>query len=152
MLFFFWFCIGLYFFTLLLFSITSHCVYYCILLVINALLSSVICYVLYGFSWYSLLFCLVYIGGVYILFIFVSVFNPNNSFVLYAGLDEYKILFCFVMCMCFSLFFFNYVELDFSNFLCTYSEGGLYICLCLTLVFSFIILSLVSSVKVMYYR
>nr|YP_007891016.1 NADH dehydrogenase subunit 6 [Versteria mustelae]BAN15700.1 NADH dehydrogenase subunit 6 [Versteria mustelae] len=152
MSFFFWLCISLYFFVLLLFSITSHCVYYCVFLVGNALLSSMICYMLYGFSWYSLLFCLVYIGGVYILFIFVSIFNPNNSFVLYSGLNVFGVLFCFVVSVGFCLFFSSYVELEFSNFLCSCSEGSLYVCLCLTLIFGFIILSLVGSVKIMYYR
>nr|YP_003001980.1 NADH dehydrogenase subunit 6 [Taenia multiceps]ACS37256.1 NADH dehydrogenase subunit 6 [Taenia multiceps] len=141
-----------YFFILLLFSLSSHCVYYCVLLVINALVSCLICYLVYGFSWYSLVFCLVYVGGVYILFIFVSVFNPNDSFAIYHKVGESSIVLCFViglLCMC---LFYSLVNTEFSNFLCTAVEGVFYVCLCLTLIFGFVVLSLLVSWKMNFYR
>nr|YP_009049027.1 NADH dehydrogenase subunit 6 [Taenia arctos]BAP10800.1 NADH dehydrogenase subunit 6 [Taenia arctos] len=144
--------ITFYFFVLSLFSLSSHCVYYCVLLVINALISCLICYFIYGFSWYSLIFCLVYIGGVYILFIFVSVFNPNDSFTIYHSVSEFNVVFGFVMSLLCVCLFYNLVSVEFSNFLCTVVEGGFYICLCLTLIFGFIVLSLLISWKMNFYR
>nr|YP_007890956.1 NADH dehydrogenase subunit 6 [Taenia ovis]BAN15616.1 NADH dehydrogenase subunit 6 [Taenia ovis] len=144
--------IASYFFVLLLFSLSSHCVYYCVLLVINALISCLICYLVYGFSWYSLVFCLVYVGGVYILFIFVSVFNPNDSFAIYHGVGESNIVLCFViglLCVC---LFYSLVNVEFSSSLCTVVEGSFYVCLCLTLIFGFVVLSLLVSWKMNFYR
>nr|YP_001527644.1 NADH dehydrogenase subunit 6 [Taenia saginata]AAV65592.1 NADH dehydrogenase subunit 6 [Taenia saginata] len=141
-----------YFFVLLLFSLSSHCVYYCVLLVVNALISCLICYLVYGFSWYSLVFCLVYVGGVYILFIFVSVFNPNDSFPIYHKVGESNVVLCFVvglLCVC---LFCGLVNVEFSSFLCTVVEGSFYVCLCLTLIFGFIVMSLLVSWKTNFYR
>nr|YP_001218778.1 NADH dehydrogenase subunit 6 [Echinococcus vogeli]BAF56532.1 NADH dehydrogenase subunit 6 [Echinococcus vogeli] len=143
----------MYFCVLMVFCYTSHCVYHCVLLVINALLASCICYVVYGFSWYSLLFCLVYVGGVYVLFIFVSVFSPNSNFVLYSGSLEIGALVCggFWLLVC-GFIFYSLVGGEFSGVLCSVSEGWLYLCLCMTLVFGFLVLSVVVSSKVNFYR
>nr|YP_009689731.1 NADH dehydrogenase subunit 6 [Anindobothrium anacolum]QEF29880.1 NADH dehydrogenase subunit 6 [Anindobothrium anacolum] len=142
-----------YFFLLSLFSMVSHPVYYCVLLVVNSMLCSFICYSLYGFSWYSLLFCLVYIGGVYILFVFVSVHNPNSSVVSYWNLNNFALVLSIFFCACCGLFIY-YLSLfaEFSSFLCSVNEGYFYICMCLTLLFGFFVLSLVMSVKVNHYR
>nr|UFQ89227.1 NADH dehydrogenase subunit 6 [Anindobothrium anacolum] len=142
-----------YFFLLSLFSMISHPVYYCVLLVVNSMLCSFICYSLYGFSWYSLLFCLVYIGGVYILFVFVSVHNPNSSVVSYWNLNNFALVLSIFFCVCCGLFIY-YLSLfaEFSSFLCSVNEGYFYICMCLTLLFGFFVLSLVMSVKVNHYR
>nr|UFQ88783.1 NADH dehydrogenase subunit 6 [Rhinebothroides sp. MZUSP 8015] len=143
-----------YFFCITLFSLISHPVYYCILLVINSLLSSFICYCVYGFSWYALLFCLVYIGGVYILFVFVSVHNPNSSVVSYWNFNSIGnflfIFFCLIIGSI--ILFYSSLECEFSSFLCSLSEGYFYLCMCLTLLFGFCILSLIMSVKINHYR
>ncbi|CDS36252.2 NADH dehydrogenase subunit 6 [Echinococcus multilocularis] len=143
----------MYFCVLVLFCFTSHCIYYCVLLVVNALLAGCICYVVYGFSWYSLLLCLVYIGGVYILFIFVSVFSPNSSFVLYSGAYGVSlwVLFGFGLFVC-SLVCYVLVKVEFRSVLCSAREGWLYLCLCLTLVFGFLVLSIILRSKVKFYR
>nr|BAV82569.1 NADH dehydrogenase subunit 6 [Taenia asiatica] len=141
-----------YFFVLLLFSLSSHCVYCCVLLVVNALISCLICYLVYGFSWYSLVFCLVYVGGVYILFIFVSVFNPNDSFAIYHKVGEFNVVLCFVVGLLCSCLLYGLVNIEFSNFLCTIVEGSFYVCLCLTLIFGFIVMSLLVSWKTNFYR
>nr|UEC44195.1 NADH dehydrogenase subunit 6 [Taenia tianguangfui] len=144
--------ISLYFFILILFSLSSHCVYYCILLVLNALVSGFICYLLYGYSWYSLIFCLVYIGGVYILFIFMSIFNPNDNFVSYYNLSIFSMIFMFIIGLLCAFVFYSLINIEFSMSLCTVSEGSFYLCLCLTLVFGFLVLSLIGGFKMNFYR
>nr|AAK82352.1 NADH dehydrogenase subunit 6 [Echinococcus equinus] len=143
----------MYFCVLVLFCFTSHSIYYCVLLVVNALLASCMCYTIYGFSWYSLLLCLVYVGGVYVLFIFVSVFSPNSSFVLYHSIWEVSIYvwFVFGLFMCVFIYY-ALVGSEFSGVLRSVSEGWLYLFLCLTLVFGFLVLSVVASNKVNFYR
>lgn len=142
-----------YFFCLVMFSLIRHPVYYCVLLVLKSLVCSFICYSIYGFSWYSLLFCLVYIGGVYILFVFVSVHNPNRSVVSYwkFGLVS-SFLTIFLVLMTGVVVYYVALNTEFSGFLCTVSEGPLYLCMCLTLLFGFFVLSLVMRVKLNHYR
>nr|UFQ88459.1 NADH dehydrogenase subunit 6 [Rhinebothriidae sp. DJM-2021] len=143
----------LYFSCLMLFSLVSHPVYYCILLVINSLICSFICYTVFGFSWYALLFCLVYIGGVYILFIFVSVHSPNSNALSYWSLTGGTSLLVF-LCLIVGggLISYSLTSIEFSGYLCSISEGYFYVCMCLTLLFGFFILSLIMSVKVNHYR
>nr|QXU59655.1 NADH dehydrogenase subunit 6 [Cephalochlamys namaquensis] len=147
------FCLFLYFISLLLFSAISHSVYYCILLVINSIICCFMCYLTFGFSWYALLFCLVYVGGVYILFIFVSVHSPNSSVIPYWSANLYSLLGVTFLCLVglSSSYFFS-SSYESSNYLCNLSEGSFYVCLCLMLVFGFIVLSLIMSVKENYYR
>nr|UFQ89035.1 NADH dehydrogenase subunit 6 [Scalithrium magniphalum] len=142
-----------YFFSLAMFSLVSHPVYYCILLVLNSLICSFICYSVYGFSWYSLLFCLVYIGGVYILFVFVSVHSPNSSVVSYWNFSYLGSFLIVFLCVAMGfLVCYMVANSEFSSFLCTLSEGYFYLCMCLTLLFGFFILSLIMSIKVNHYR
>nr|UFQ88999.1 NADH dehydrogenase subunit 6 [Acanthobothrium sp. MZUSP 8033]UFQ89011.1 NADH dehydrogenase subunit 6 [Acanthobothrium sp. MZUSP 8034]UFQ89023.1 NADH dehydrogenase subunit 6 [Acanthobothrium sp. MZUSP 8035] len=142
-----------YFFCLVMFSLISHPVYYCVLLVLNSLICSFICYGVYGFSWYSILFCLVYIGGVYILFVFVSVHSPNSSVVSYWNFSLiFSFLFIFFSIMAGVLVYYLSLNAEFSSFLCNISEGPLYLVMCLTLLFGFFVLSLVMSVKLNHYR
>nr|YP_007890980.1 NADH dehydrogenase subunit 6 [Taenia laticollis]BAN15640.1 NADH dehydrogenase subunit 6 [Taenia laticollis] len=143
---------ALYFINLVMFSFNSHCIYYCLLLVLNSLVSSLICYFVYGFSWYSLIFCLVYIGGVYVLFIFVSVFNPNDNLVGYEGLGIFVMWVLGFISLLGVLFCWGLINIEFSGLLCTVSEGWFYLGLCLTLVFGFVVLSLLCSFKLNFYR
>nr|YP_010286158.1 NADH dehydrogenase subunit 6 [Hydatigera sp. XHPW10]UKS07996.1 NADH dehydrogenase subunit 6 [Hydatigera sp. XHPW10] len=144
--------LSFYLFNLILFSFISNCIYYCILLIVNALLSSYIIYEVLGFSWYSLIFCLIYIGGVYVLFIFVSFFSPNDSGVVIYGLDLVSLVGVF-LCWVVSIFiFYNLSEFEMSSYLCSFNEVWLYICFGLMLMFGFIILSLLMSCKNGFYR
>lgn len=142
-----------YFLSLLMFSLVRHPVYYCILLVIKSLICSFICYSLYGFSWYALLFCLVYIGGVYILFVFVRVHSPKSSILPYWSLSFVGSSTLLALAALVSLsIYYTSINTEFSRFLCKLSEGSMYICMCLTLLFGFFILSLVMSIKLKHYR
>lgn len=86
--------LSVYFTTLIVFSFVSHPVRYCILLLLRAFrVGGFRCYTL-GFSWYVLLFLLVYVGGVYVLFVFVSVHNPNPVSTLGGKIGGYLLVFC----------------------------------------------------------
>nr|YP_010499307.1 NADH dehydrogenase subunit 6 [Nippotaenia mogurndae]UWT58584.1 NADH dehydrogenase subunit 6 [Nippotaenia mogurndae] len=142
-----------YFLSLTLFLMLSHPIFYCGLLVVNAVLCSFICYLVYGFSWYALLFCLVYIGGVYILFVFVSVHNPNSNIISGWNFSLWwSIGILWILCAGFYYIRLVLIEYEFSSCLCTFAEGNLYIVMCLTLLFGFVVLSLIMSVNLNYYR
>lgn len=143
----------LYFFILLMFSLVRHCIYYCLLLMVRSLVGGLICYSVYGFSWYSVLLCLVYIGGVYILFIFVSVFNPKNSLITYVKLN-YFILFCIAILAlaCSYFIFYEVLNIEFREHVCTSVEGRFYVCMCFALIFGFIMLRMVIKIKASRYR
>nr|YP_009440992.1 NADH dehydrogenase subunit 6 [Moniezia expansa]AOY40432.1 NADH dehydrogenase subunit 6 [Moniezia expansa] len=141
----------IYFLDLLLFCLFSHPVCYCILLVINALLAGSICYIIFGFGWYPLLFFLVYIGGVYVLFVFVSVYSPNSSYLTYFNLNL-SVVFSLVVVVASAVIIYEVLEVEFSHFLCTSSEGVFYVIICLMLLFGFLMLSMIMSIKINYYR
>lgn len=142
-----------YFLILFLFSLIRHPVYYCGLLVINSMICSFICYSIFGFSWYSLLFCLVYIGGVYILFVFVSVYRPNRNYVNYLNLDFSSLfLLLFIILIVGCILFYGVLKREFRRFLCNQCEGNFYVAMCLTLLFGFLVLSIIMSIKLNYYR
>ena len=142
-----------YFFSLVLFSLIRHPVYYCLLLIFKALVCSLINFSEYGFSWYPLLFCLVYIGGVYILFIFVSVHTPNVNAFYYWGLNTTLLLTILSSVIILSFIMYSSsLNSECRRFLKTEAEGYFYVCMCLTLLFGFFILSMIMSVKFKYYR
>lgn len=143
----------IYFGVLRLFSLLSHSVYYCGFLVVKSLICGLVCYCFLGFRWYTLLFCLVYVGGVYILFIFVSVFSPNERYLI-----KFKIRLFWVSLVMLGLMFigvaliYGLFCIEFSSFLCTREEGVFYVLVCLTLLFGFLVLSMIMRVKLNYYR
>nr|BBB87219.1 NADH dehydrogenase subunit 6 [Moniezia benedeni] len=143
----------LYFLVLCLFSLFSHPVCYCILLVVNALLSGSLCYINFGFGWYPLLFFLVYIGGVYVLFIFVSVYSPNSNCLVYFNIGWFSgFMISFVVAIIGIIIVRGVLEIEFSHFLCSSQEGVFYVVICLMLIFGFLILSLLMSIKTNHYR
>nr|YP_010133159.1 NADH dehydrogenase subunit 6 [Hydatigera taeniaeformis]BAV82585.1 NADH dehydrogenase subunit 6 [Hydatigera taeniaeformis] len=144
--------LSLYLFNLFLFSLVSSCIYYCIILIINALLSSYIVYEVMGFSWYSLIFCLIYVGGVYILFIFVSFFNPNDSVMISWGFNLVSLVLIFFVFGVSIYMFCELIEFEFSSCVCNFNEIWLYVCFGLMLMFGFVILSMLMSYGVGFYR
>ena len=143
----------LYFLLLLIFSITNHAIYSCILLVTISLVGGLICYTVYGFSWYSVLFCLVYIGGVYILFIFTSVFRPKNNLAprnSFTGL--FMTVFSFALILAGNFVFYDVLNVEYREYICTMAEGRFYVCLCMVLVFGFIMLRMVVRLKINRFR
>nr|QIX04647.1 NADH dehydrogenase subunit 6 [Brachydistomum sp. PakPr2] len=148
----FLFLLGMYLTVILSFSFVSHPVAYCVLLLIVAFCVNVLTLMAVGFSWYLVLFSLVYVGGVYVLFIFVSVRNPNP--IPSPGVSLWNVVFLF-------LFFFLVVSwlVDFggylvenSRYICSSFEGITYCVFCLVLLISFVLVSVVLSSKDAFYR
>nr|YP_009734337.1 NADH dehydrogenase subunit 6 [Echinostoma revolutum]QIJ97889.1 NADH dehydrogenase subunit 6 [Echinostoma revolutum] len=143
---------SLYFSCLLGFSFVSHPVVYCVLLLTSALSVAGLVYSVVGFSWYLAIFCLVYIGGVYVLFIFVSIHSPN-PIASVGGNGLIPILF-FGLFLCVLLFAFSPLPgvVDGSNYLCSYFEGFSYCLFCLVLMVGFVSISVVVSGKGSFFR
>nr|UDU84927.1 NADH dehydrogenase subunit 6 [Glypthelmins quieta] len=144
--------ISLYVCCLVFFSFVSHPIGYCLLLLASAVSLSCYCYLLVGFSWYLVLFCLVYIGGVYVLFVFVSVHNPN-PLPSTSGLLTPFLLFFFFLLISFSFLsaslpYYN----EGSHYLCSGYEGLSYCFFCLVLMVGFIAISVVCSEKDSFFR
>nr|YP_009906248.1 NADH dehydrogenase subunit 6 [Azygia hwangtsiyui]QLH90217.1 NADH dehydrogenase subunit 6 [Azygia hwangtsiyui] len=142
--------LGLYFSCLVQFMFVSHPVSYCGLLLVSSLSGIGYCVLTLGLSWYAVLFCLVYVGGIYILFIFVSVQNPNP--ITQVGGSLYSFLFSLVFGFVFIRFFIAPSLAESSHYLCSFFEGFSYCLFCLVLVLGFIIVSGVLGDKCSFYR
>lgn len=88
--------LGIYFTCLLAFSIFRHPLSCCLFLLVGVLRLCGVVYNIIGFSWYLALFCVVYVGGVYILFIFVSVCRPKVGLVMRVRLIPLRVFFFLV--------------------------------------------------------
>nr|AAN15180.1 NADH dehydrogenase subunit 6 [Paragonimus westermani]QWT69523.1 NADH dehydrogenase subunit 6 [Paragonimus westermani]QWT69535.1 NADH dehydrogenase subunit 6 [Paragonimus westermani] len=145
--------LSLYFSSLIGFSFVSHPVVYCILLLTGALGISGYLYTVLGLSWYLVLFCLVYVGGIYVLFIFVSVHLSNPMSV--SGSSGSVLLSVFLL---FLLFFSGVPSsgmdgfCESSHYLCSYFEGFSYCLFCLILMVGFVGISAVSGEKDSFFR
>nr|YP_010528198.1 NADH dehydrogenase subunit 6 [Echinoparyphium aconiatum]UXW64392.1 NADH dehydrogenase subunit 6 [Echinoparyphium aconiatum] len=143
---------GVYFSCLLGFSLVSHPVVYCILLLSSALSVAGIVYLVLGFSWYLAIFCLVYIGGVYVLFIFVSIHSPNPIASVGGSSFIPIVLFGVFLAVLHHSFFPLPCTCDSSNYLCSYFEGFSYCLFCLVLMVGFISISIVVGGKSSFFR
>nr|YP_009867155.1 NADH dehydrogenase subunit 6 [Diplostomum ardeae]QKG04354.1 NADH dehydrogenase subunit 6 [Diplostomum ardeae] len=147
------FLLGLYFSIIFSFSFVSHPLYYCLLLLFSAISVCGVIYWFLGFSWYLVLFCLIYVGGVYILFIFVSVYSPNTF--LGPGLNWcWPFMFFLFSFLVFSGVCYDSSGLFFesSHYLCSSLEGVSYLLFCLVLVLGFICISVIVNRKDSFYR
>nr|YP_008578696.1 NADH dehydrogenase subunit 6 [Haplorchis taichui]AGW07007.1 NADH dehydrogenase subunit 6 [Haplorchis taichui]AYV63043.1 NADH dehydrogenase subunit 6 [Haplorchis taichui] len=145
--------LSLYFTTLLSFSFITHPVGYCYLLLLSAFSVIGYVYLVLGFSWYLVLFCLVYVGGVYVLFIFVSMHNPNPSPML-GGSYGLVLFVYFFLAINFVGYFTGYEGslVECSHYLCSYFEGITYLFFCTMLMLGFVIVSIVGGEKCSFYR
>nr|AHW40487.1 NADH dehydrogenase subunit 6 [Fasciola sp. GHL-2014]QCQ81671.1 NADH dehydrogenase subunit 6 [Fasciola gigantica]WKD80470.1 NADH dehydrogenase subunit 6 [Fasciola gigantica] len=136
---------SVYFSCLLGFSFVSHPVVYCLLLIGAALSISGLGYLVVGFSWYLVVFCLVYVGGVYVLFIFVSIHTPN-PLPNFSGIGVDGLVLFFGFLCVFAFTFFSVPSLcDSSFYLCSSFEGVSYCLFCLVLMVGFVCVSVVVS-------
>nr|QBE89943.1 NADH dehydrogenase subunit 6 [Opisthorchis sudarikovi]QIX04635.1 NADH dehydrogenase subunit 6 [Brachylecithum sp. PakAb2] len=144
---------GVYFTSLLAFSFVTHPVSYCFLLLLGAFSVSGYVYLVLGVSWYLLLFCLVYIGGIYVLFVFVSLRSPNPQPILGGGLEFLSVAYFFFWFLFMSVGFkADTCYLDYSHYLCSYFEGFTYSLFCLVLMLGFVLLSVMGSEKDSFFR
>lgn len=141
-----------YFSRLITFSFVSHPVVYCVLLMMSALSVSGYVYAVLGFSWYLALFCLVYVGGIYVLFIFVSVHNPNPSPSLGGrfGVFGFSFLVLYFVLSLSGLCLPCLVEK--SHYLCSFFEGFSYCLFCLVLLIGFVSVRVVVGEKDSFFR
>lgn len=146
--------LGLYFSRLLAFSFVTHPVGYCFLLLFRAFSVSGYVYLTLGFSWYLVLFCLVYIGGVYVLFIFVSLHNPNPVQAFGRGFEFVFFLFLFleVLFLGRGVFSSRLFVFDYSQYLCSFFEGFSYCFFCFILMLGFIVIRVVCGDKDSFFR
>lgn len=146
------FLFGVYFSLLVSFRFVTHPLVYCLLLVLGALCLSLISFAGWGFSWYLALFVLVYVGGVYVLFLFISVHRANSYPVL--GLSTTPL---FLLLASF-VFFFSLVFdsglfcIEESHYLCSGAEGIRYMMLCFSLLVGFAGIRVVSGQKDSFFR
>nr|YP_010155307.1 NADH dehydrogenase subunit 6 [Heterobothrium okamotoi]QQX28221.1 NADH dehydrogenase subunit 6 [Heterobothrium okamotoi] len=68
-----------YFLNLMYFSFIFNPIMCSILLMVNASISSLVIYIYCGTSWYPLLISMVYLGGVYIIILFISSHIQNDQ-------------------------------------------------------------------------
>nr|UDU84939.1 NADH dehydrogenase subunit 6 [Haematoloechus sp. CW13H] len=140
------------------FVFISHPIHYCLLLLLSSACVSGYSYMFLGFGWYLVLFCVVYVGGVYILFIFVSIHSPNP--VPGWGLSNKGSLFLIPLSIfLFFFFFFSFDGSDVhccvtesSHYLCSGAEGFVYCFFCLFLMIGFVMISMVCSEKDSFFR
>uniref|UniRef100_UPI00315C86BF NADH dehydrogenase subunit 6 n=1 Tax=Cichlidogyrus halli TaxID=321991 RepID=UPI00315C86BF len=132
--------------------ISSNVLFYCIMLVLNSLCGMLLMYWLVGFAWYSLLMYLVYIGGVYILLLFVSIHNPNSTHSLGISGLNYVLSLYLLSELVGALGTEGWLVSDFSFNFCSGFEGPLYLFLCFFLVLGFFLVSVISSSKESFIR
>nr|YP_009533207.1 NADH dehydrogenase subunit 6 [Cyathocotyle prussica]AYH51392.1 NADH dehydrogenase subunit 6 [Cyathocotyle prussica] len=144
--------IGSYLTTILSFSFVSNPIYYCILLIFSSFSACGFIFMILGFSWYVALFCLVYVGGVYILFIFVSVYNPNAGLVSVSSWWWLLVFFVLMSLLFSSLGFITPLAFEHSHYLCSAFEGLSYCLFCLVMVMGFVCVSVVVNRKDSFYR
>lgn len=83
-----------YFVCVLGFSLVSLPVMQCLFLLGGSLFIVRFVYVCFGFRWYLIMFSLVYVGGVLILFVYISLYNPKVF--ISAGGGVLSVFFSFV--------------------------------------------------------
>lgn len=147
------FILSLYYASLSMFAFVSHPVSYCFLLLLCVFRVSGVLYLFLGFSWYVILLSLVYVGGVYVLFVFVSVLVPNTSPQVGSRLALFAAFFFFFLAFLSGLGFCGLVSFEEgSHYVCSFYEGLSYCFFCLVLLVGFSILSVVVSEKGSFFR
>nr|AFD18207.1 NADH dehydrogenase subunit 6 [Diplorchis hangzhouensis] len=117
----------------------------CLLLLFNSLLLSVILYLFVGNSIFSLFFSLIYVGGVYIIMLFVSAHlqndNFNNGLSLYFG-----VVFLGGFCLLgFEIWCWDFIFDNMGEMLCSYISFDSYILYGVSIFLIFFVLSNISS-------
>lgn len=135
-----------------MFSFVTQPRVYCMLLVMGALRVAGYIYSVLGFSWYLALFCLVYVGGVYVLFVFVSVYGPNTFYLRGGSLLVFFGFYVTVWSMFSCLVKTVPVIIESGEYLCSFYEGFSYCIFCLVLVVGFMCVSIMMRERSSFFR
>nr|YP_005351099.1 NADH dehydrogenase subunit 6 [Pseudochauhanea macrorchis]AEO93248.1 NADH dehydrogenase subunit 6 [Pseudochauhanea macrorchis] len=141
------------FVNLLIFCLINNPIFCSLLLMLNSIFAASITYGWFGVPWSSLLMCMVYLGGVYIIILFVSAHVQNDQVIFINGVAVVSmfLLSFFVG----NLFFSDSFDAD------HFSHSGLFvsndgICLfifgCLILLISFYSLSIILCDNIFHLR
>nr|BAV81463.1 NADH dehydrogenase subunit 6 [Schistosoma mattheei] len=132
-----------------MFTFNSSPLFRSVLILMNSLVVSILVFIKSGFSWYFLLFILVYIGGIYIILIYISMIFPNFSFFnvkLVSYFFMLSLFFVFLSCILWSAKLVNTSnKVDCSFYLCNSVEVLLYIFLCMMLMISLVFVNFIVS-------
>ena len=138
--------------TMVIFTFNSSSLFRSILILVKSLIVRAQIYLEIGFRWYFLLFILVYVGGVYIILIYISMVSPNFSLFKMRFVSYYFMFgFTFIIWFCVSrIRMIDYsMKIECRFYLCKRREILVYIFLCIMLmirlVFVKFIVSLVST-------
>nr|QDO72108.1 NADH dehydrogenase subunit 6 [Schistosoma haematobium] len=134
--------------TMVMFTFNSSSLFRSILILVNSLVVSAQIYLEIGFSWYFLLFILVYVGGIYIILIYISMVSPNFSLFNMSFVSYYFMFgFTFIIWFCVScISMIDYsMSIECSFYLCNSSEILVYIFLCITLMISLVFVNFIVS-------
>nr|YP_009745472.1 NADH dehydrogenase subunit 6 [Tetraonchus monenteron]QIH29918.1 NADH dehydrogenase subunit 6 [Tetraonchus monenteron] len=148
------FLFGLYITLLFLFISLSNLLHYCICLILSSFVLILLVYFSAGVFWYSLLLYLVYIGGIYVLLLFVSLNYQNLNLRNNINYFFYVVLF-FSLSFLFWCYGWNTgftTFLDPSLLLVSQESGFFYLFLCLLLLVGFIFISHSSNNKESFLR
>nr|YP_010954517.1 NADH dehydrogenase subunit 6 [Sphyranura euryceae]WMV02080.1 NADH dehydrogenase subunit 6 [Sphyranura euryceae] len=132
---------------LICFCIFFNPVICCLLLLLNSILLSSVLFFIFSSSWYSLLFCVVYLGGVYMILLFVSAQLQNES------LSNFSLLFVLLFFIVLSCWFsqdlsFNiYNVSDLSTIICDIYSRSSYLVLVISVLLTFFSISNIVSRK-----
>nr|CAB97518.1 putative NADH dehydrogenase subunit 6 [Schistosoma haematobium] len=133
---------------MVIFTFNSSSLFRSILILVNSLIVSAQIYLEIGFSWYFLLFILVYVGGVYIILIYISMVSPNFSLFNMSFVSYYFMFgFTFIIWFCVSrISMIDYsMNIECSFYLCNSSEILVYIFLCIMLMISLVFVNFIVS-------
>nr|YP_009759661.1 NADH dehydrogenase subunit 6 [Schistosoma indicum]QIQ48873.1 NADH dehydrogenase subunit 6 [Schistosoma indicum] len=141
---------SLLFLVLVSFTFNSSPLFRSLLILLSSFLISIRIFLELGFSWYFVLFILVYIGGVYVILIYISMAFPNFSNFGVNTQYSFNLLAVFFMIYVYSS---NYNSVlsqfefeDCSFYLCNVSEILMYVFLCLVLMIGLVYINFVVSV------
>lgn len=116
------------------------------LIVFSSLVASLLLYIILGFSWYLLLFVLVYVGGVYILFVYMRLVLPNVGLVRYGFSYTVSFIILSLLGLCcgaFDLLYTGNVVVDNKVYLCSGFEFFVYLFFCVVLLLGIVLIKFV---------
>nr|YP_010166580.1 NADH dehydrogenase subunit 6 [Tamerlania zarudnyi]QRV61249.1 NADH dehydrogenase subunit 6 [Tamerlania zarudnyi] len=146
------FLFSLYFSGLIHLGLTNNSIVLCGVLVSNTALLVIFTHMLFGFAWYAILFSLVYLGGVFILFIYITVFDPN-AFPGGLGIVSRLLLFILIVILFYWGGFYEVATFDeFAHYICTTEEGHTYVMYCLMTLVVFAFVTMIGGGKGSFFR